>query len=51
MELTKEEREFIYGLLNQTLIAGVEHNELKVSVMRKMDVEKVEEKAEEKNSA
>ena len=46
MELTKEEREFIYGLLNQTLIAGVAHNELKVSVMRKMDVE--EDKEEEK---
>ena len=44
VDLTKEEREFIYSLLNQTLIAGVDHNDLKVSVMRKMDVEKVEDK-------
>ena len=43
IDLTEEEREFIYSLLNQTLIAGIEHNELKVSVMRKMDVEENKE--------
>ena len=44
IDLTKEEREFIYDLLNQTLILGVDHNRTKADIMEKMDVEKEEEK-------
>ena len=44
MELTKEEREFIYAILNQVNVQGIDSNELKLSVLKKMDVEKEEEK-------
>ena len=46
MKLTKEEREFIYAIMNQITVQGIDPNQLKVDVMKKMDVEK-----EEKNSA
>ena len=42
-ELTKEEREFVYAILNQVAVQGIDANQLKVDVMRKMDVEKEEE--------
>ena len=38
--LGEKERKFVYDLLNQTLIVGVENNQLKTDIMRKMDVEK-----------
>lgn len=37
--LTKEEREFIYAIMNQVAVKGIEANQLKVDVMKKMDVE------------
>ena len=45
-DLTKEEREFIYAIMNQVAVQGIDANQLKVDVMRKMDVEpkKEEEK-------
>ncbi len=42
-DLTKEEREFIYAILNQVNVQGVEPNELKLSVLKKMDVEENKE--------
>ena len=38
-DLTKEEREFIYRLLTQVQLEGVDNNQMKTDVMRKMDVE------------
>ena len=38
-DLTKEEREFVYRILTQVALEGVDPNQLKVDVMRKMDVE------------
>ena len=37
--LTKEEREFIYAIMNQVAVQGIDANQMKVDVMRKMDVE------------
>lgn len=43
-DLTKEEREFIYEMVSQVNVRGVGPNEIKVSVLKKMDVEKDKEK-------
>jgi hypothetical protein len=45
-DLTKEEREFIYEMVSQVNVRGVGPNEIKLSVLKKMDVED-----EEKTSA
>ena len=44
IDLTKEEREFIYAILNQVNVQGVEPNELKLSVLKKMNVENDDKK-------
>ena len=41
--LTKEEREFIYAIMNQVAVQGIGANQLKVDVMKKMGVEPEEE--------
>ena len=38
-ELTKEECEFIYQVMNLIAVQGVDANQMKVDVMRKMEVE------------
>ena len=38
-DLTKKEREFIYSIMNQVAVQGIDPNQMKVDVMRKMDVE------------
>ena len=38
-ELTREEREFIYRVMNKIAVQGIDANQTKVDVMRKMDVE------------
>jgi hypothetical protein len=43
-DLTKEEREFIYEMVSQVNVRGIGPNEIKVSILKKMDVED-EEKA------
>ncbi len=46
MKLTKEERDFIYQVMNQVSVQGIDANQLKVDVMRKMDVEPKPDKPE-----
>ena len=46
IELTQKEREFVYTVLNQVALPGVDALRMKADVMEKMDVEpkKEEEK-------
>jgi len=48
IDLTKEEREFIYAIMNQVAVQGIGPNQLKVDVMRKMDVEPKKEEDKKK---
>ncbi len=45
-DLTREEREFIYAMVSEINVKGVDNNKLKVSVLEKMDVEENKETPE-----
>lgn len=38
-DLTEEEREFIYAIMNRVAVQGIDANQMKVDIMRKMEVE------------